>query len=73
MLTADAIIKAMAGGAVLHKQFIEGEAAYSLSESNGLAHVAIPASEGKLVSESPLVLHRVLSLLAERMTARSHD
>jgi hypothetical protein len=54
-MQADAILRAMAGGAVLHVAFVEGERVYWLTESNGLASVPIPGMEGKHVSESPLV------------------
>jgi hypothetical protein len=54
MLTASAIIKAMVGGAVLHKQYNGGKAAYWLDDSKGRC-ISVPYREGKQVSASPLV------------------
>ena len=47
MLSAESIIKCMVGGAILHVQYIDGEAAYWLTESNGLTQVVMPAAEAK--------------------------
>jgi hypothetical protein len=55
VMQADTIIAAVRGGAILHKQFVEGEIAYWLSESNGLAQVAVPVTEAKLVAASSMV------------------
>jgi len=46
MLTADAIIAAMKGCAVLHVAYVEGEPIYWLSESNGLASVIRHGRQG---------------------------
>jgi hypothetical protein len=54
-MQADAILRAMEGGAVLHKQFVEGVAAYHLSDSQGLAHVPIAETEARKVAASSLV------------------
>jgi hypothetical protein len=51
MMTAKSITKAMASGAVLHKQFIEGKAAYWLDYGKGRC-IKVPLKEGKQVSES---------------------
>jgi hypothetical protein len=54
MMTANAVIKAMAGGAILHKQYIEGKAAYWLDDGRGRC-IKVPWKEGKQVSESSMV------------------
>jgi hypothetical protein len=56
MLTANAIIAAMKGGAVLRVAYQDGEACYFLTESNGLASVAVPDTVAREVITSPQVL-----------------
>jgi hypothetical protein len=55
MLTARTIAAAMAGGVVLHKQFVDGKARYWLSDSKACSHVAVPADQAGRVAESSLV------------------
>ena len=67
-MNAESILKAMAGGAILHVQYLDGEPVYWLTESNKLASVTIPGMEGKKVATSPLVAPCAPGLLAMSST-----
>jgi hypothetical protein len=65
MLTADAIIKAMAGGAVLRCEYIAGEPVFWLWESNGLASIPIEIAVAREVTASPMVQSHTAGLLPD--------
>ena len=55
MLTANAVIKAMVGGSILHKQYVKGEAHYWIFDPKKRSHIAVPVREGKRLEDSSLV------------------
>jgi hypothetical protein len=54
-LTANAVIKAMAGGSVLLKEYVGGETRYWVSNPKKRTHIAVSVREGKQLEGSPLV------------------
>jgi hypothetical protein len=54
-LTANPVIKAMAGGSVLQKQYVRGEPQYWIFDPKKRTHIAVPVREGKQLEDSSLV------------------